>query len=58
MSSTKTIDKQRSVNHPDGYSKEYHSIRKEAESKWPAWKVLTHNLNFATSAHAKKIVRK
>lgn len=37
------------------YSKEYDLIRKEAESKWPAWKVSTHNANFATSAHAKKV---
>jgi GH35 family endo-1,4-beta-xylanase len=58
MSSTKTIDKQQSINQSKEYSKEYNSIRKEAESKWPAWKVSTHNVNFATSAHAKKVVGK
>lgn len=41
-----------------GYSVDYKSIRKEIELKWPAWKVATYNANFATSAHAKKIIIK
>jgi len=38
-----------------GYSTDYKSIRGEVESKWPAWKISTYNVNFATSAHAKKV---
>jgi hypothetical protein len=37
------------------YSDRYATIRKEAESKWPAWKVDTYNANVAISAHAKKV---
>ncbi len=58
MSNTKTASKQQLVKQSGGYSKEYDSIRNEAESKWPAWKVSTYNVNFATSAHAKKVENK
>ena len=40
------------------YSKEYGEIRKTAESQWPAWRVLTYNNNYATSAHARKVIAK
>jgi len=40
------------------FSKDYVAIRKEAESNWPAWKVSTHNANFATSKHARKVAPK
>lgn len=39
------------------YSSDYESIRREAESKWPEWKISTYNTNFATSAHARKLAR-
>jgi len=52
----KKVDaKQQFVRQSKGYSKEYESIRKEAESTWPEWKIQTYNLNFATSINAKKI---
>lgn len=38
-----------------GYSSCYHAIRKEATSKWPAWKVTVYNASVATSNHAKKV---
>lgn len=41
-----------------GYSEEYKRIRKEAEEKWPQWKIDYYNANFAISAHAKKLERK
>lgn len=37
------------------YSDEYLRIRKEAESKWPAWKISIFDSSVAVSAHAKKI---
>lgn len=40
----------------DGHSKEYHQIRKEAETEWPAWKREAYNNQFATSAHSKKLL--
>jgi hypothetical protein len=39
------------------YSTDYKNIRKEAESKWPSWKVAIYNNNFAYSA-PKKIITK
>ena len=50
MSDTKTIS-----NQPKQYSERYAAIRKEAESRWPAWKVSTYNSNVAVSAHARKV---
>ena len=41
-----------------GYSEEYKRIRKEAEEKWPQWKIDYYNANCAISAHAKKLERK
>jgi len=38
-----------------GYSSYYQAIRKEATSKWPAWKVTVYNVSVATSNHAKKV---
>jgi hypothetical protein len=55
MSSSKTTSKQQAFVPTKEFSNEYRSIRREAESKWPAWKVSTYNVNFATSAHAKKV---
>ncbi len=55
MNNTKINSKNQSDRRSSEYSKEYNSIRKEAESSWPAWKVSTYNANFATSAHAKKV---
>jgi len=55
MSDTKKSTTQQPIVQSTGYSKEYNTIRIEAESKWPAWKVTTYNANFATSAHAKKV---
>ena len=52
MSDTKTI-----ANQPKQHSERYTTIRKEAESKWPAWKVSTYNLNVAVSAHSKKVAK-
>ena len=52
MSNTKTI-----ANRPKQHSERYITIRKEAESKCPAWKVSTYNLYVAVSAHAKKIAK-
>lgn len=43
------------ANQTKQYSDRYSEIRKEAESKWPAWKVSTYNSNIAVSAHAKKV---
>lgn len=40
------------------YSTAYSSIRKAAESSWPAWKKETFNISFATSAHARKVTQK
>lgn len=40
------------------YSTAYSSIRKVAESSWPAWKKETFNMRFATSAHARKVAQK
>lgn len=37
------------------YSDEYLRIRKEAESKWPAWKISIFDSSVAVPAHAKKI---
>lgn len=39
------------------YSERYSAIRRDAESKWPEWKVSTYNASVAVSAHAKKIVK-
>lgn len=58
MSSTKTINTETLTVHPKQYSESYTTIRGEAESKWPAWKVSTYNSNIAVSAHAKKVVVK
>jgi hypothetical protein len=55
MNNTKKTANQKTDVQSKEYSKEYSSIRNEAESKWPAWKVSTFNVNFATSAHAKKV---
>ena len=55
MSNTKTNGSQSKTS---SYSKEYLTIRKQAESNWPAWKVSTYNTNFATSKHAKKVASK
>jgi hypothetical protein len=41
-----------------GYSTDYDTIKREVESKWPAWKISTYNSNFATSAHSKKVSTK
>jgi len=57
MSSTRTSNKQMSSK-TGSFSKDYVAIRKEAESNWPAWKVSTHNANFATSKHARKVAPK
>jgi len=57
MSSTKTCNKQM-PSKTGSFSKDYVAIRKEAESNWPAWKVSTHNANFATSKHARKVAPK
>lgn len=38
----------------DQHSEEYKVIRQEIKA-WPAWKVESYNVNFATSAHAQKI---
>lgn len=51
-------NKNQTTTKSDKYSREYTSIRSEAESKWPAWKVSTYNVNFATTAHAKKVAQK
>jgi len=48
---------QQVVEQPKAYSEEYRKIREQAE-RWPAWRVSTYNANFATSAHAKKLVAK
>lgn len=37
------------------YSEQYKTIRKEAESRWPEWKVNTYNTSIAISLHAKKL---
>lgn len=39
------------------YSAAYSSIRKSAESSWPAWKKETFNISIATSAHARKVTQ-
>lgn len=39
------------------HSSAYVRIRREAETKWPTWRVLTYNSDFATSVHAKKVVQ-
>ena len=39
------------------YSEQYRTIRNEAESKWPEWKVTTYNTSLAISSHAKKLRR-
>ena len=39
------------------YSEQYRTIRNEAESKWPEWKVTTYNTSIAISSHAKKLRR-
>lgn len=57
MRSTRTSSKQISSK-TGSFSKDYVAIRKEAESNWPAWKVSTHNANFATSKHARKVAPK
>jgi hypothetical protein len=53
MNSAITTGKQQAVDQAIVYSQDYSLIRNEVESKWLAWKVLTHNANFAISAHAK-----
>lgn len=37
------------------YSEDYKRIRKEAETKWPKWKVEFYNNCFAIGKNAKKI---
>lgn len=54
MSDTKVQAKQVQVK-VTGYSVCYQTIRKEATSKWPAWKVAVYNASVATSNHAKKV---
>lgn len=39
------------------YSEQYKTIRTEAESKWPEWKVTTYNTSIAVSSHARKLSR-
>lgn len=60
MNKTDTIDKETALKPSAasvsrGYSQEYVSIRKTAESNWPAWKVTTYNQSIAVSNHAKKL---
>jgi transposase len=45
-----------SISQEEEYSENYSKIRKEAESKWPAWKISTYNASVAVSTHAKKII--
>jgi hypothetical protein len=40
----------------ENYSPIYSTIRKTAETSWPAWKKETFNTSFATTAHAKKFL--
>ena len=40
------------------YSKEYLLIKEEIENSWPNWKIASFNINFATSVHAKKILKR
>lgn len=49
------IDTKTTAINPKQHSEQYNSIRREAESKWPAWKVSTYNANIAISANARKI---
>lgn len=49
------IDAKMTTINPKQYSEQYNNIRKEAESRWPAWKVSTYNANIAISANARKI---
>lgn len=58
MSNSKTINTKTLPAHPKQYSESYTTIRGEAETKWPAWKVSTYNSNIAISAHARKILTK
>lgn len=55
MQSTTRVEKPKKE---ERYSNEYIIIRKTAENTWPEWKRTTYNVNFATSAHAKKITIK
>ena len=52
MNNTKTANSQQRQ-----YSDRYTAIRKEAESKWPAWKVSTYNTSVAVSVHARKVAK-
>lgn len=47
-------DNGKTVKDSVNYSDEYLRIRKEAESKWPAWKISIFDSSVAVSAHAKK----
>jgi len=53
MNTTKTTSSQSKQ-----YSDRYTAIRRDAESKWPAWKVATYNSSVAVSIHAKKVAAK
>lgn len=58
MNNLKTTSVQTSPKSTNQHSKKYAMIRTDAESKWPAWKVSTYNINVAVSAHAKKVITK
>ena len=53
-----TTKKNETPSKTESYSNAYITIRKAAEKSWPEWKRTSYNVNFATSAHAKKIVSK
>lgn len=46
---------QRQKDYNKQYSEAYTQIRAAAEKSWPEWRKTTYNVNFATSAHARKI---
>ena len=56
MSDTKKVYEP-NERHSSQYSEQYKTIRIEAESKWPEWKVTTYNTSIAVSSHAKKLGR-
>lgn len=58
MSNSKTTNVKAAQIPSKQYSERYNTVRGEAETKWPAWKVSTYNSNIAVSAHAKKVLAK
>ena len=56
MSDTKKAG-ERTSPPPAQYSEQYTRIRKEAETKWPGWKVTIYNACFAVSSHARKLIQ-